>query len=125
MTTLIESVRDQILAGTVDVPAFLLSAPEEPDVLALVTPYEGEVSPDLPISGEKVQIKCRAPAYGDASTLAWQIFNLVAVDPPPIADRKIFSVTPLQSPVYLGSDEQGRFVFGFNLQYMTLWKDVE
>ena len=123
--TLIESVRDQILAGTVDVPVFLLSAPEEPDVLALVTPYEGEVSPDLPISEEKVQVKSRAPTYGDSETLAWQIFNLVAVDPPPAADRKIFSATPLQSPVYLGSDEQGRFVFVFNLRYMTLWKDVE
>lgn len=90
-------------------------------VMSVIREY-GSMAPDLGFDGplmehRRVQILTRARSYNDGETRAWALYNVLsAIVNQVVGGKQYYAINPLQTPFYMGADENGLALFAFNLE---------
>ena len=117
--SMMEDVADYLeLAGvgTVGTNIFKGNMPDSPDQCITVYAYAGE-TPDLSIDIERpgLQVKSRALTAEDALDLAEHaLAHLHKATSQTINGVLYYYIHALQSPIHLGRDEKGRYMYSVN-----------
>lgn len=119
MSLLIKEVKTYLTSNGFTETISVSAAPPKPDTLLTVFDTGGyPPDVDIPFSNPTVMLHARSTEYETAINLAWRIYNLF--------NRKtmyqmgtiyVLSSMPLQPPIPLGKDEDGREIISVNVRF--------
>lgn len=126
MTNLLLDIEQYIISkglATADgVDLFRDFSPPSPDGVIILTEYTGSQDRASLVCNRSVQVMVRSVDYDEARSKAWSLYNLFDVPEDRILNltaERWAVVTAKQPPFRVGTDENGRVLFVFNLSVVT------